>query len=168
MKETRLALLSGWNEASLRLLQVVKIDSRTVSGQILASSRLLAHLQHVESPECTTTLQYTLEPAKQHPPMARRCTKTKPDAVQRRHTHMSDLFSSVSTNRCPVHMGKSDAAFAPPSRRPTCPYPPFRASSRSYITCPSDLEFELPCCLSPKGRQGKKRGGMVRLHRVRE
>lgn len=60
MEETRLALLSGWNEASLRLLQVVKIDSRTVSGQILASLRLLAHLQHVESPECTTTLRYTL------------------------------------------------------------------------------------------------------------
>lgn len=55
MEETRLALLSGWNEASLRLLQVVKIDSRTVSGQMLASLRLLAHLQYVESPECTTT-----------------------------------------------------------------------------------------------------------------
>lgn len=134
----------------MRLLQVVKIDFRTcwaVASALSGPSPSRAEL-HI--------LTY-----KQHPPMARR--RDKPDTVQR-HTHMSDLFS-VSPNKCPVHMGKSDAALVPPSRRPTCPYPPFRAFSILH-NVPVGSRVELPSCLSPKGGGEKKRGGMVRLHRV--
>lgn len=150
----------------MRLLQVVKIDSRTVSGQILASLRLLAHLLVRLRRELEYDYEDTLEPAKQHPPMARRCKKTKPDAVRRCHTHMSDLLLLSRPTGVQCTWGNLMQPL-PPFSSANMPIPTLPRFFSILHNVPVGSRVELPRCLSPKGRECKKRGGMVRLHRVR-